>query len=138
LHGLSIFSIHKISITSIESFLTNIGYPYKWCHALCGIHYNNNNSESEARALDEKLSVDSVVTDDANEDDNAMLTDEIQPTKGIDKDSDVTSEEGYLFGSKQNSIVKNESKLMEAILSKLILRFRTRVYLQETINSLST
>ncbi len=102
---------------------------------LCGLYYYNSTEADRKEGNETENNNGSVAAGiDA---DNAMLIDE-PVGSATDKDADLVSEEDYLFGSPKKKIqVKNESKLMEAIVAKLILRFRTRAYLQETVNTLS-
>ncbi len=112
----------KTRIKSIEPHLKQIGSPYKWCQYLCGLYYDNkfdrhsliSSSQSVSKKDDQNKSSDDM------KDDVEMAADNNNETNS----SDQTNE-------------KNDSKLFEQIMNKLKFRFRSRIILQETLNSLS-
>lgn len=128
-------------IKSIEPYLKSIGIPYKWCQILCGLYYEN---KSDRHAL-----ISSSLTGNINEastshqndskssdlDESMTLCDEGSSetdnrkgaSKEIDQDEDESLDSGYL----------NETKIFEQIINRLKSRFKARITLQETINSLS-
>jgi hypothetical protein len=102
--------------------LKQLGSPYKWCQYLCGLYYDNkfdrhtliSSSQSTISKKDEQNKSSDEMKDDVEMTDNNNENDS----------SDQTND-------------RNDSKLFEQIMNKLKFRFKSRVILQETLNSLS-
>lgn len=103
------FLFSSIGVKSIESYTKTIGYPYKWCQILCGLYYIN---ESDVKHKEVISKVDEMDEDEIDE---------------ID---------GDIFTYAATNSNKNEAKILPKVLHNLKSRFKSRLTLQETINSL--
>ncbi len=108
-----------------------------WCQTVCGLFYENKtlNSNKSPRTV----SCDETTTTTTN--DEKMEVSKLQTDKQLDNEMNEennasdseSSEEVNLNLNKKH----NESKLLEQIVNRLKYRFKARIILQETINSLS-
>jgi hypothetical protein len=94
-------------VKSIESYTKTIGYPYKWCQILCGLYYIN---ESDIKHKEVISKVDEMDEDEID---------------------------GDIFSYATTNSNRNEAKILHKVLHNLKSRFKARLTLQETINSLS-
>ena len=118
---------------------------YRWCQILCGLFYENKfdrhnliystqSTSAGRRNVQEELSENKR----DNQSEQKMITN-VDSTSSVEKsekemETDEKNEE-LDIDLKESS--NNDTKLFEKIINKLKLRFKARVMLQETLNSLS-
>jgi len=114
-----------LNITGLEDHIKEIGWPYYWCQVLCGLYYQ---ADEEQKGVKESNRIDEAY-EACGESPTKKLKDTAVEPNYEDDDEFLSS----LCGT---TVVRNETKIYQKIFSKLKARFKSRVILQETINSL--
>ena len=123
---------------SIEAHIKTIGSPYRWCQMLCGLFYETK-SDRKMMIVNDRIKESSNEPETHLEKSIAMNDEDINRTDS----STVEMEDEDAQSSESNEIDdlaevdQNETKLFEQIINRLKTRFKARLVLQETINSLS-
>jgi len=115
---------------------------YRWCQILCGLFYENKferlhfiySTQSTTASCrkhqeelnDNKINEEKMIT---NEESTSVLEKSEKEMETDEKNENIDAE------LKESS--NSDTKLFEKIISKLKSRFKARVMLQETLNSLS-
>lgn len=128
------------SVKSIEPYTKTIGYPYKWCQILCGLYYINESDIKHKERLTKDDSKEKI-NEFNNGSGDGMSDEAIGGIKLEDMEEEeideIDNNSGDIFTYAATSSNKNEAKILQKVLHNLKSRFKSRVILQETINSLS-
>lgn len=137
-----------MGVKSIEPYLKQIGKPYRWCQMLCGLYYENKSdresliyksiikSESSPKLAENDSESDRMMINDSNEEkmkEEQSLAN--KSSENMEINGNEEGEDGEELTNNESEL--NESKIFEHIITRLKSRFKARIFLQESINSLS-